>query len=68
MINFFLTFTKLFFSIFKSKKLLVCEIAMLKKELQILKRKTKTKKFSTTHEDRIFFILLQMIAIGKTAL
>ena len=35
---------------------------MLKKELQILKRKAKAKKIITTHEDRIFFTLLQIIA------
>jgi putative transposase len=34
---------------------------MLKKELQILQRKVKSKR-STTHKDRIFFTILNMIA------
>jgi transposase InsO family protein len=37
---------------------------MLKKELQILQRKKKTQR-NTTHQDRIFFIILQMIACIK---
>ena len=57
-----LTLLKLFFSIFRSKKSLVCEIAMLRKELQILQRKVKSKRVITTDKDRIFFTLLQMIA------
>ena len=60
--TFLLTFVRLFFNLFKSKKLLVCEIAMLKTELQILKRKVKLKRIITTDKDRIFFALLQIIA------
>ncbi len=61
MVVLILTFTKLFFNLFKSKKALNCENAMLKKELQILRRKIKTKRITTTDKDRIFFILLQVI-------
>lgn len=62
MINFILSFARLFFIVFQSKKSLICENVMLKKELQILKRKAMKKRLSTTHQDRIFFTLLQMIA------
>ncbi len=62
MINFILTFARLFFSVFQSKKMLICENAMLKKELQILRRKIKTKRIITTDKDRIFFTLLNIIA------
>ncbi len=50
MINFMLSFAGLFFNVFQSKKSLICEIEMLKKELQILKRKAMKKRISTTHQ------------------
>jgi len=57
-----LTLARLFFSIFRSKKSLICENALLKKELQILKRGITKKRISTTHKDRLFFTLLQTIS------
>ena len=45
---------------FKSKRNLVCEIAMLKKEIEILKRKRK-KRIITNHFDRLFFIILNKV-------
>ena len=60
MLNFIVTFTKIFLSIFKSKKSLICEIALLKKEIEILKRKRK-KRTLTNHYYRLFFTLLNML-------
>ncbi len=63
MITLFLTFSKLFFNLCTSKKLLICENAMLKKELQILQRKETMKaKICTSHQDRMFFTFLQVVA------
>jgi len=59
MINFIVTFTKIFLFIFKSKKSLICEIALLKKEIEILKRKKRTL---TKHYDRLFFTILNKVA------
>ncbi|MGD9200978.1 MAG: hypothetical protein PVI26_05415, partial [Chitinispirillia bacterium] len=53
---------KLFFSIFKSKRSLICENALLKKDLQILNRSVTKKRISTTHKDKLFFTLLQTIS------
>jgi hypothetical protein len=53
MTTFFINFTKLFLKLFKSKKSLVCEIALLKKEIEILKRNIKKRTF-TNHFDRLF--------------
>jgi hypothetical protein len=61
MINFICSFTKIILGIFKSKRFLICEIAMLKKEIEILKRKHK-KKIITNHFDRLFFIILNKMA------
>ena len=62
MIKLLIILAQLIFSLFKSKKTLVCENAILKKELQILKRGVKKKRISTTHSDRLFFTLLQKIS------
>ena len=58
MLNFFLSIIKLFLSIFRAKKSLICEIALLKKELEILKRKSAGKRVVTNHFDRLFIIIL----------
>jgi hypothetical protein len=50
--------------IFKSKRNLVCEVALLKKEIEILKRKRK-KRTITNHFDRLFFVVLNRIAYIK---
>ena len=60
MINFICTFIKIIISIFKSKRFLVCEIALLKKEIEILKRKRK-KRIITNRFDRLFFVILNRI-------
>ncbi|MGD9202438.1 MAG: hypothetical protein PVI26_12805, partial [Chitinispirillia bacterium] len=60
MINLIVAFTNIFLSIFKSKKSLICEIALLKKEIEILKRKRK-KRALTNHFDRLFFVFLNKI-------
>ena len=65
MTTFLLTLVKLFFNLFKSKKSLIYENVMLKKELQIMKRKIKKKRITTTDKDRIFFTLLQIITSIK---
>ena len=61
MLNFFFSITKLFLSIFRSKKSLTCEIALLKKEIEILKRKNAGKKVVTNHFDRLFIVGLNKI-------
>ena len=61
MINLMVAFTNIFISIFKSKKSLICEIALLKKEIEILKRKRK-KRTLTNHFDGLFFVILNKIA------
>jgi hypothetical protein len=61
MINLIVAFTSIFLSIFKSKKFLICEIALLKKDVEILKRKKK-KRTLTNHFDRLFFVILNKIA------
>ena len=61
MVNFLCTLIKITLSIFKSKRNLVCEIVLLKKEIEILKRKRK-KRVITNHFDRLFFIILTKVA------
>ena len=61
MINFFYSITKLLLSIFRSKKYLICEIALLKKEIEILKRKNAVKRVVTNHFDRLFIIGLNKV-------
>lgn len=60
MINFLCTLIKIILSIFRSKRFLVCEIAMLKKEIEILKRKRK-KKVKMNYFDRLYFVILHKI-------
>jgi hypothetical protein len=60
MIKFIVSFSNIFLSIYKSKKSLICEIALLKKEIEILKRKRK-KRVLTNHFDRLFFVILNKI-------
>ena len=60
MIKFIISFSNIFLSIYKSKKSLICEIALLKKEIEILKRKRK-KRVLTNHFDRLFFVILNKI-------
>lgn len=54
MINFFISIIKLFLSTFKSKNMLICENALLKKEIEILRRKISGKRVFTSHFDRLF--------------
>jgi hypothetical protein len=61
MTAFLINFTNLFLKLFKSKKSLVCEIALLKKEIEILKRNIKKRTF-TNHFDRLFFTILNKVA------
>ena len=61
MINLISTFIKIILCIFKSKRILVCEIALLKKEIEILTRKRK-KRIITNHFDRLFFTILNKVA------
>ena len=65
MIKLLIILAQLIFNIFKSKKSLICENAMLKKELQILKRGITKKRIFTTYKDRLFFTLLQNISSIK---
>ena len=62
MINFLFSITKLLFCLFQSKKSLVCENVLLKKEIEILKRKTSGKRIFTSHFDRLFIIILNKTA------
>ncbi len=61
MLNFFFSITKVFLSIFCTKKSLICEIALLKKEIEILKRKNGGKRVVTNHFDRLFIVGLNKI-------
>ena len=61
MLNFFFSISKLFLSIFRTKKHLICEIALLKKEIEILKRKNAGKRVVTNHFDRLFIVGLNKI-------
>jgi hypothetical protein len=61
MFNLLCSFIKKILSIFKTKRFLIFEIAMLKKEIEILKRKRK-KKVNTNCFDRLFFVILHKIA------
>ena len=61
MFNLLCSCIKIILSIFKTKRFLICEIAMLKKEIEILKRKQK-KKVNTNCFDRLFFVILHKIA------
>ena len=60
MINLLCSLIKIILCIFKSKRILVCEIALLKKEIEILKRKRK-KGIKTNCFDRLFFVILNKI-------
>ena len=60
MINLIVTVTHFFLLIFKSKKSLICEVAVLKKEVEILKRKRKNRTL-TDNYDRVFFILIHLV-------
>jgi hypothetical protein len=54
----FLTFLlKLFFFLFQSKQLLVAEIALLRKELEILKRRNTGKRIIVRHSVTGCFLL-----------
>ena len=61
MFNLLCSFIKIILSIFKTKRFLIFEMAMLKKEIEILKRKRK-KKVNTNCFDRLFFVILHKIA------
>lgn len=50
----------IFFSIFKSKKQLIIQLAVAKKEIEILKRRNKHIK--TKLKDRLLFLLLSSAA------
>lgn len=59
----FLTFLlKLFFCLFQSQKHLIAEIALLRKELEILKRRESGKRIVIRHSDQIFFSVLNKAA------
>ena len=65
MLNFFFSITKLFLSFFQLKKTLICEIALLKKEIEILKRRNNKKRIVTNHFDRLFVGLNKIISIKE---
>ena len=48
MINLISTFIKIILCIFKSKRFLICEIALLKKEIEILKTKARVSFITVT--------------------
>jgi hypothetical protein len=58
MIGFPAFLLKLLFCLFRSKKHLVSEVALLRKELEILKRRTSGKQIMIRHSDRIFLVAL----------
>ena len=62
MLHFFFSILKFFLSIFRSKKSLICEISLLKKEFEILKRTIAGKRVVTNHFDRLFIIILNKAA------
>ena len=64
MLNFICNLINIILLIFKSKRNLVCEVALLKKEIEILKRKRK-KRIITNHFDRLFFVVINRIAYIK---
>jgi len=51
MVNLICALIKIILCIFKSKRILVCEIALLKKENEILKRKRKKRGRKTTSKN-----------------
>jgi hypothetical protein len=62
MIGFLTLLLKLFFCLFQSKKHLVGEIALLRKELEILKRRKTGKRIIVMPSDRVFFTILNKAA------
>ncbi|MGD9202139.1 MAG: integrase core domain-containing protein [Chitinispirillia bacterium] len=64
MINFLYSIIKIILLIVKPKRKVICEIALLKKEIEILRRKRK-KRINTNQFDRLFFLILNRIASIK---
>jgi len=55
-------FIKLFSYLFQSKKSLICQVALMRKEIEILKRGKSGKRITTKRSDRIFFVALNKVA------
>jgi hypothetical protein len=62
MIAFFSTLLRLFFHVFRSKRSILSEIALLQKENEILLRKTGKKKVSFGFYDKLFLVVLNRAA------
>jgi len=57
-----------FFSLFKSKKDLIVQISLQKKEIEILLRNNQKKRLKFDHSDRIIFSLLNRIGHIKNSI
>jgi hypothetical protein len=58
MLGFICAILKLILSVARSKKSLICENALLRKELEIVKRRDARKMVMTNGLDRLFVVLL----------
>jgi len=61
MIVFLSLLLKLLFRIHMSKSSLLCEIVVLKKEIEILKRHHANKKITFQVSDKLFFVMLNKV-------
>jgi len=60
MISFFAILLRLFFQIFRSKRIILSENALLKKENEILLRRVGKKRVHFNIYDKLFFVVLNM--------
>jgi hypothetical protein len=68
MVAFFSTLLRLFFQVFRSRRTILSEIALLKKENEILLRKMGKKKVHFGFYDKLFLVVLKRAADIKRQL
>jgi hypothetical protein len=68
MVAFFSTLLRLFFQAFRSKRTILSEIALLKKDNEILLRKMGKKKVHFNSHDKLFLVVLNRAADIKRQL
>jgi hypothetical protein len=68
MLIFLSLLAKLVFRFHKSKSSLLCEIVVLKKEIEILKRHHSNKKITFQVSDKLFFVMLNKVTHMKNVL